>query len=100
MQSRRGTNDMPKEANPELKEGAVYISQKAASEKWERENPQEKLIIRLPEGSKDKLKDYVQRKADEEPDNPKYNSFNGKAYRPSINAMIKALLEAELGEEL
>lgn len=88
---------MPKKANPNLKDGAVYISQKNASEKWEKENPQEKIIVRLPKGSNNIIKAYVEKKAIEEPDNRKYSTDKG---RPSVNAMIKSLIEDEIGQEL
>lgn len=91
---------MPKAPDPSYKEGKVYKSQIKATQEWEKKNPMDKIIVRLPAGSREKVSAYVERKAAEQPDNPKYNSFNGKGYRPSVNAMIKNLLEEEIGEPL
>lgn len=105
-------NTMPKQADESLKtqkgtytvereaEGGTYLSQKKASQKWEKNKPQEKIIVRVPEGSRDKINEYVTAKAAEDPTNLKYSSYNGKAYRPSVNALIKALLEEEMDESL
>ena len=90
----KGALRMPRVADPNKKDGKVYRSQIEASEKWEKENPQEKIIIRLPEGSKDLLTAYVKKKAMEEPGNPKYSTDKG---RPSVNALIRTLLEEEIG---
>ena len=88
---------MPRTADPSKKRGAVYESQIKASENWEKNNPQEKIILRVPSGSRKKINDYVERKAAEEPDNRKYSTDKG---RPSVNAMIKTLIENEIGESL
>ena len=68
---------MSMKSNPNKKDGAVYISQKEASARWEEQNPQDKLIIRLPHS--------------------KYSTAKG---RPSVNAMIRSLIENEIGREL
>lgn len=80
--------------------GGRYKSQKDATEKYEKDNPMEKIIVRVPAGSRDKINEYVQKKATENPQDLKYSSYNGKAYRPSVNALIKALLEEEMGISL
>lgn len=85
---------MLKVPDPEKKIGNVYKSQIRASKKWEAKNPQEKIILRLPEGAKDLLTAYVQKKSLEEPNNPKYSTDKG---RPSVNALIRTLLEEEIG---
>lgn len=77
--------------------GGRYESQKAATEKYEEKKPMEKIIVRVPAGSRDKINEYVKKKAEENSEDLKYNSYNGKAYRPSVNALIKALLEEEMG---
>lgn len=84
---------MPKKPNPDLKEGAVYISQKRASENWERENPQEKLILRMPAGKRETITAYVEKKAAENPKNRKYSTDKG---RPSVNAYINALVNEDM----
>lgn len=89
-----GVCTMPKKPDPSKKKGSVYESQINASKKWEKEHPQEKLIIRLPEGSKDIIAAYVQQKSIEDPTNPKYSTSKG---RPSVNALIRTLIESELG---
>lgn len=95
---------MPKKvADPSKKYTAssgkeYYESQKKHTEAFEK--TQEKIIVRVPEGSRDVITEYVEQKAAEDPTNLKYSSYNGKAYRPSVNALIKALLEEELGRTL
>ena len=90
---------MPKKADPSLKtESGIYLSQKKQSEKFEEKV--EKIIVRVPEGSRAAITKYVEDKAEAEPDNLKYNSFNGKAYRPSVNALIRRLIEDEMGVNL
>ncbi len=87
---------MPKKADLSLKtESGIYHSQKRQSEKFEEKF--EKIIVRVPEGSRAAITKYVEEKAEAEPENLKYNSFNGKAYRPSVNALIRNLLEQEIG---
>ncbi len=89
---------MPKKADPSKKSsGKVYDSQIAASKRWEADNPMDKIIIRVPAGSRDKIAAYVERQAAAHPGNPKYSTEKG---RPSVNALIKHLLEAEIGESL
>ena len=57
----------------------------------------DKIILRVPKGSNQAIKDYVAQKAEADPENLKYNSYNGKTYRPSVNALVRALLEEEMG---
>ena len=33
-------------------------------------------------------------------ENLRYSSYNGKTYRPSVNALIRALIEEEMGVSL
>ena len=86
-----------KRTNPKTGEPSTYYSQVRASDKWEKKNPQEKIIIRVPAGARQKINAYVERMAAEEPDNPMYSTDKG---RPSVNAMICALIEQEIGESL
>ena len=86
-------NDMPKQPNPDLKDGVVYISQKRASEKWERENPQEKLILRMPKGKREIINQYVEKMAMQNPDDRKYSTDKG---RPSVNAYINNLIDEDM----
>lgn len=88
---------MPRKTDSSLKEGAVYISQKKASENWKKANPQEMITVRLPKGSRDIINDYVERKSKENPEDRKYSTDKG---RPSVNAMLKALIEDEIGQKL
>ena len=89
---------MPKKADPSKKtSGKVYYSQIAASRKWELENPKDKIIVRVPTGAREKITAYVEKQAAAHPGNPKYSTEKG---RPSVNALIKHLLEAEIGESL
>ena len=90
-----GVIEMPKKPNPDLKDGAVYKSQKKASENWERENPQEKLIIRMPKGRREVISKYVEKKAIENPDDRRYSTDKG---RPSVNAYINALIDKDMQE--
>lgn len=91
-----GVVEMPKTSNPDLKEGKTYISQKRASENWEKENPQEQLKLRMPKGKRDKITAYVEKKALENPDDRKYSTDKG---RPSVNAYINALIDADMAED-
>ena len=90
---------MPKKADPSLKnKSGVYHSQKRQSEKFEEKV--EKIIVRVPDGSRAAITEYVEKKAEGEPENLRYNSYNGKAYRPSVNAWIRSLIEEEIGVNL
>ncbi len=90
---------MPKKADPTLKtESGIYHSQIRQIEKYEEKV--EKIIVRVPEGSRAAITKYVEEKAEAEPKNLKYNSYNGKAYRPSVNALIRSLIEEEIGVNL
>lgn len=96
--------DMPRKRNPELRdEDGKLISRqyrnnpniKESIKSYEAKNPVDKIIVRVPAGSREYINDYVKRKAAEEPENPKYkDQVKGKA---SVNAMIKALIEQEIG---
>lgn len=77
--------------------GGVYKSQLKAIEKWEKNNPKEKIILRVPEGTRKQITEYVEHKAQEDPQNPLYSSYNGRYFRPSVNAFITALIEKETG---
>lgn len=95
---------MPRKRNPELRDEAGNLLSrqyqknpniKESIRTYEEKNPVDKIIVRIPAGSRDYINEYVRRKAIEEPDNPKYkDQVKGK---PSVNAMIRALLEQELG---
>lgn len=91
-----GSARMPKKADPTKKIGSVYESQIKATEKWNANNPTEKLILRLPEGMRDRLNDYVATKAAEEPGNRNYSTDKG---RPSVNAFLISLIEREIGTD-
>ena len=87
---------MAKKENPALKnDSGVYLSQKNASRKYEEKV--EQLTLRVPAGTRAILNDYVTAKSKGDEDNPKYNSYNGKAWRPSVNAFIIYLIEQETG---
>lgn len=90
---------MPKRPDPRLKtESGIYLSQKRQNEKFD--ETVEKIIVRVPGGTRDAINKYVEAKATADPTNLKYNSYNGKAYRPSVNALIRNLIEAEMGINL
>jgi len=90
---------MPKKPDPSLKtESGIYHSQIRQNEKFEEKV--EKIIVRVPEGSRAAITRYVEDKAESDPENRKYSSFNGKAYRPSVNALIRSLIEDEMGVNL
>lgn len=90
----RGVADMPKKADESKKQRVVratqeqvidtntYNSQRKAIKKYE--SKIEQLTVRLPQGSRDKLNEYIK-------NNNKYTS---------VNTMIKALLEKEIGSSL
>lgn len=90
----RGVVDMPKKADESKKQLVVqatqeqvidtntYNSQRKAIKKYE--SKIEQLTVRLPQGSREQLNEYIA-------SNNKYSS---------VNAMIKALLENEIGHSL
>ncbi|GEM_PF-4711822 len=88
---------MPKKVGLKTKSG-IYQSQIEASKNFEK--TVDKIIVRIPTGSRAVITEYVERKAKEEPENLRYSNYNGKAYRPSVNALIRALLEEEIGINL
>lgn len=90
---------MPKKADPSLKnEKGIYHSQIEQTKAYEK--TVEKIIVRVPEGSRAVITEYVEKKAEADPKNLKYSNYNGKAYRPSVNALIRSLLEEEMGIKL
>ncbi len=92
--SSRGLSTMPKKADSTKKqlvikaqeeqviETKTYTSQRKAIKKYE--GTVEQLTVRLPKGSRAALKEYLD-------NNSKYDS---------VNSMIKALLEKEIGKSL
>ena len=92
--SSRGISIMPKKADDTKKKLIIkaqeaqvldtntYISQRKAIKKYE--GTVEQLTVRLPKGSRSLLNDYIS----------KSNKYN------SVNAMIKELLEKEIGKSL
>ena len=87
---------MPKKPDPTLKtESGIYRSKIRQSEKFEEKV--DKIIVRVPEGARAAITEYVQEKAEADPENLRYSSYNGKAYRPSVNALIRTLIEEEMG---
>lgn len=90
---------MPKRADPTKKtEGGIYLSQVEQSKEYDKKV--ERVVVRVPKGANAAIAKYVEDKAAEDPENLKYSSYNGKAYRPSVNAMIRALIEEEMGINL
>lgn len=79
-------------------------SQLKQNESWAEKNPCDKITIRLPKGTQDFLKEYVKRKAEENPNSTKYSTFistpTRNSHQPSVNALVRALLEEELGFSL
>lgn len=69
-----------------------YAAQKESNAEYDK--TMDKIVIRVPKGSKSKIEEYVRNKAAEDPDNPRYSTDKG---RPSVNALIKDLLENEIG---
>lgn len=84
----KGVYAMPKNANPELKNESGNYKSIAKNANEFNKNNYDVLTVRIPKGCKDALKEYQERKNEEEPENPKYNS---------VNALVKALLEEETG---
>lgn len=106
---------MPKTADATLKtqpeqsyevkrqtKGGTYHSQIDAIKKYEEKNKDlmEQVKVRLPKGTQELLQNYVAEKAEEFPEDPRYSTYTGRYWRPSVNALIKALLEEELGRSL
>ncbi len=77
--------------------GKTYLSQQEFNRKWEKENPVDKIIVRIPSGKRELINKYVEDKAASEPGNRKYSTDKG---RPSVNALIISLLEEEMGINL
>lgn len=72
-----------------------YESHAKSAQKFEEK--MEQVKIRLPVGSRELVQAYVTAKAKEDPTNPRYSAWNGKAWLPSVNALVRALLEQEMG---
>lgn len=90
---------MPKKPDPTLKtKSGIYRSKIRQSVKFEEKV--EKIIVRVPEGARAAITKHVEEKAKADPENLKYSSYNGKAYRPSVNALIRTLIEEEMGVSL
>lgn len=90
---------MPRKADPSKKlDNGMYESQKKWHDRFEAKV--ERLVVRVPKGFGAEITKYVEDKAAAEPENLKYNSYNGKAYRPSVNALIRNLIENEMGVDL
>ena len=90
---------MPKKADPTLKnKRGMYKSQEEQSKRFEAKV--ERLVVRVPKGFGAEITKYVEDKASAEPENLKYSNYNGKAYRPSVNALIRNLIENEMGVDL
>ena len=58
----------------------------------------EQLILRVPKDCKAQITEYVRKKAEEDPDNPKYSDLVRK--KPSVNAFLTTLVEEETGIKL
>ncbi|MBQ9198568.1 MAG: hypothetical protein IJ141_00080 [Lachnospiraceae bacterium] len=78
---------------PKSSANKIQTPQQRASEKWEESHPMDKIILRLPAGANQVIKDYVSKKAEADPFNKKFSTDKG---RPSVNAFIKSLIEDEL----
>lgn len=79
---------MPKKPDASKKnEAGYYQSVYETSQAFNKAN-YDVLTVRVPKGSKDLLKEYQERMNQADPENQKYSS---------VNALIKALLEAETG---
>lgn len=89
---------MPKKSDPSLlNESGNYISRVATAKKYNNER-YEPLNVRVPKGAKHKIQDYVEKMAEQEPDNPKYKDL--VRGRVSLNAFITTLIETEMGVSL
>ena len=107
-QRMRGIGDMPKKADPSLRQGenedGRYLSQIAASERWNEKMQQ--IVIRVPGGARDQINEYVKRKAEEHSDVTdseywRYRSTRGTRREDySVTAFIIHLLEEEMGVSL
>ena len=90
---------MPRKEDPSLKDengkykSQKYENQKIRNDEWEKKNPQEKLILRMPKGKRDIITKYVEQKARDNPDDRKYSTDKG---RPSVNAYINTLIDADM----
>ncbi len=72
-----------------------YEAQKESNAAYDK--TMDKIIIRVSKGSKAIVEEYVRQKAIEDPGNPRYSTDKG---RPSVNALIRDLLENEIGRKL
>lgn len=72
-----------------------YAAQKESNAEYDK--GMDKIIIRVPKGSKAIIEEYVKDMAKKNPGDPKFSTEKG---RPSVNALIKSLLEKEIGETL
>ena len=89
---------MPKKPDPSLlSESGNYISRVATAKKFNNER-YEPINVRVPKGAKLRIQEYVEKMAEQEPDNPKYKDL--VRGRVSLNAFITTLIEEEMGVNL
>lgn len=93
---------MPKARDPEkivkTQNGTEYYKSRLTTTKKYNEKSYDTILLRLPAGSKESLTKWVRDKADENPNNPRYNDVVRN--RASVNAFIVSLIEEETGLKL
>lgn len=87
---------MPKERDPEkwTDDGKYLKSRLDKTKKYNKES-YDTFLLRIPKGTKEALTQWVTQRAEEEPDNPRYNDL--KRNRASVNAFVISLIEEATG---
>lgn len=57
----------------------------------------EQIKLLVPKGFREQIQTYVTQGATENPGSPKFTSWNGRAYLPSVNAYINYLMRQDMG---
>ena len=93
---------MPKRKDPEkivtTQNGTEYYKSRLTTTKKHNEKSYDTILLRIPAGSKESLTKWGKDRAEEEPDNPRYNDVVRN--RASVNAFIVSLIEEETGLKL
>lgn len=93
---------MPKWKDPEkmvtTQNGTEYYKSRLEKSKEHNKKNYDTILLRIPAGYKDLLTEWVKDRAEEEPDNPRYNDVARN--RASVNAFIVSLIEEETGLKL
>lgn len=85
------------DASKMTEDGKYYKSRLETSKTFNKDN-YDQIIVRVPKGAKELITNYVEQMSEKYPEDPKYQDI--ARHKPSVNALILALLETETGLDL